>query len=193
MARKRKKFGEDDLAIWRRVQSTVTPLPYLKPNAEPEIETPNLPVKTPRHERTRISHQAITSHKKLKHPIPIPSQNLEGLHRKQRRAVKKGDMDADAVLDLHGLRLEAARSQLERFITDASRNRYRVVLVITGKGGFGRKSDFGVEMSGVIRRSFPEWMREPLIARHVHHFTNAHIKHGGEGAWYVFLRSKKSG
>ncbi|MEO0358755.1 MAG: Smr/MutS family protein, partial [Pseudomonadota bacterium] len=64
----------------------------------------------------------------------------------------------------------------------------RCVLVITGKGR--AKLDHGPipERAGVLRRSLPMWLRQPPLAQAILDVTPAHQKHGGGGAFYVYLR-----
>jgi len=48
-------------------------------------------------------------------------------------------------------------------------------------------SDLG---QGVLRRRLPEWLRDPDIAPMTTGYASAHRRHGGDGAWYVFLRQR---
>ncbi|MEC7257418.1 MAG: Smr/MutS family protein, partial [Pseudomonadota bacterium] len=41
---------------------------------------------------------------------------------------------------------------------------------------------------GILRRQVPHWLTTPPLAQAVLDFTPAHIRHGGEGAFYVYLR-----
>ena len=56
----------------------------------------------------------------------------------------------------------------------------RCVLVITGKGKGGE---------GVLRRNFLRWLEMPAARVLVSGYSEAHARHGGSGAWYVFLRA----
>src|SRR6185295_11548627 len=51
-----------------------------------------------------------------------------------RRALRRGDMEPEAVLDLHGVRLVEARRRVETFLYEARAREQRVVLLITGRG-----------------------------------------------------------
>ncbi|HEY3797908.1 MAG TPA: Smr/MutS family protein [Caulobacteraceae bacterium] len=103
-------------------------------------------------------------------------QGLEaGLHRR----VVRGREHLAARIDLHGLSHDAARSALTGFVERAARDGWRAVLVITGKGAQG---------DGVLRRRVPDWLAEPPIRAHVAGVSEAHRKHGGEGALYVALK-----
>src|SRR5258708_5856780 len=51
-----------------------------------------------------------------------------------RRALRRGDMQPEAVLDLHGVRSAEARRRVEAFVYEARAREQRCVLIITGRG-----------------------------------------------------------
>lgn len=79
---------------------------------------------------------------------------------------------------------DRARAALDAFIRDAWDEGYRAVLVITGKGVTG---------DGVLRRHAPEWLAAPHLAHIVAGISEAHRRHGGEGALYVALKRRSRG
>lgn len=188
--RKKPRFKEDDLAIWRKVQSSVRPLPHSDVSKARHEKAGTPAAKSSAN--ARVSFSKTTDPKAPPKPAKTyaPHAGVQGLQRAQRRALQKGQLEADARLDLHGLRLDDARLRLGFFLHEAARLGQSRVLVITGKGGHPRHEPHGVETSGVIRRAFPGWMHERELARLVSHYTPAHVKHGGEGAWYVFIRAE---
>ena len=46
---------------------------------------------------------------------------------------------------------------------------------------------------GVLRRDFPHWVREGNLAGIVIDCQQAHVSHGGRGAFYVYLKKRRSG
>ncbi len=84
-------------------------------------------------------------------------------------------------VDLHGMTQDRARATLERFLDQAWREGWRAVLVITGKG---------VQGDGVLRRRAPDWLGAPHLAHIVAGISEAHRRHGGEGAIYVALKRR---
>jgi DNA-nicking Smr family endonuclease len=76
---------------------------------------------------------------------------------------------------------DRARTALEAFLRRAWDEGYRAVLVITGKG---------VQGDGILRRATPEWLAAPGLAHIVAGISEAHRRHGGEGALYVALKRK---
>jgi len=98
------------------------------------------------------------------------------------RRLTRGQGAIAARIDLHGLNHDLARATLIRFIERSTAEGWRAVLVITGKGVGG---------DGVLRRHVPEWLAQPPIRAHVAGVSEAHRRHGGEGALYVALKRRR--
>lgn len=106
----------------------------------------------------------------------------------------RGTRRPEAKLDLHGLNERDAHHALTSFVLAASGRGVRLALVVTGKGA--RKSDpyapFDMELTmrarGVLREMAPRWLREPPLAQLIADIRPAHVRHGGAGALYVYLR-----
>jgi len=96
--------------------------------------------------------------------------------------IKRGDMPIDGRLDLHGLTQARAHRALDHFIDQAVGRSARTLLVITGKGVGG---------DGVLRQMMPRWLAEGPHTTRVLRVEPAHVKHGGSGAWYVYLRRRR--
>ena len=73
------------------------------------------------------------------------------------------------------------------FIQNANRRGNRLLLIITGKGNKETIDEFGRIRSGILRSGVPEWLKQ---SDEVLQVTQAHGKHGGSGAYYVYLRRK---
>jgi DNA-nicking Smr family endonuclease len=104
------------------------------------------------------------------------------------KKMKAGKKDWDAKLDLHGLTLAQAQPRLTRFVLGAYEDGARLLLVVTGKG---RDRDAPGPMParrGALRHQVPAWLRMPPLAPVVLQVAQAHRSHGGEGAYYVYLR-----
>ncbi len=95
------------------------------------------------------------------------------------KRVRRGRVELGATLDLHGHTQASARAALARFISAASQRGERAIIVVTGSGLAGE---------GVLKRRLPEWLAEPDLRPLVAGFARAHRKHGGGGAYYVFLK-----
>jgi DNA-nicking Smr family endonuclease len=99
---------------------------------------------------------------------------------RKRRLTRERD-PIELRLDLHGLDQDRARAALHGFLLRAQAVGARAVLVITGKGFQG---------DGVLRRRTPEWLADPALRGVVAGVSEAHRRHGGEGALYVALKRK---
>jgi DNA-nicking Smr family endonuclease len=155
----------EEVKVWVEVAKTVDPkpgrtLPELPPEAPPLEPGPKaaLPAPTPTRRRTHAA----------------PPEHIEP--GRKRRLIRERD-DIDARVDLHGMTFERARATLHAFLHRAHRDGARAVLVITGKGG-----------EGILKRHTPEWLAEPEVRAKVAGVSQAHRKHGGEGALYVALK-----
>jgi DNA-nicking Smr family endonuclease len=60
--------------------------------------------------------------------------------------------------------------------------------VITGKGKAKLDHGYSMQRSGVLRQQVPSWLRLPPIGPAVLQVVEAHLRHGGSGAYYVYLR-----
>lgn len=98
------------------------------------------------------------------------------------RRVRRGRLEIGGALDLHGYSQDRARSRLLRFLDVARCRGDGAVLAITGVGRTGE---------GVLKRRLPDWLSEPEFRRLVSGFAPAHRKHGGAGAFYIFLRRQE--
>jgi len=103
----------------------------------------------------------------------------------------RGKLKPEGRLDLHGMTLAQAHPALTRFILDAYDRDKRLVLVITGKG---KDRDEGGPIPirrGVLRHQVPGWLHAPPLGAVVLDIREAHLRHGGQGAYYVYLKRKR--
>ena len=107
--------------------------------------------------------------------------------------MKRGRLEPEGRLDLHGMTLDQAHPALTRFILSAQASGKRLVLVITGKGKSGEDSGPIPRPRGALRREVPLWLGSPPLAQAVLQIAHAHLRHGGEGAIYVYLRRDRPG
>lgn len=203
----KKGTRKPDEEIWRRVKSTVRPLSHdfalfhqqfrgeasespekssvapAKGTASPEDAFP-LP-----HSDTAFdalmsqgigSRARKTTSKATVEPLARPAQNTP-------KRIRRGKVQIDGRIDLHDHRYDEAFHALAAYVDHAFSKGYRVILVITGKGGYRRGDDI-MERTGIIRESLPKWLAHPVNKSKVSYFEGAHQRHGGAGAFYVFLK-----
>ena len=181
------RLSKSDEAIWRHVRQSVTPLRHQDLDHEFFAEAMEQITKGATQSRAILREG---SHQDIKLDAIMPTGDLQGMMKSRKRAVKRGNVEPTARIDLHGLKLEDAHFRFRHFVIEHVKAHHKILLVITGKGGHKRHTEFGVETSGVIRRAFSSWMVEPEIARLISHYCPAHVKHGGQGAFYIFTRAK---
>ncbi len=192
--RSRPKLSESDLELFNKVVADVKPL---KSQDKSFINRKNSVNKMDKLEKINMISREIRPIKHVKSvpkgPIVINDHSpgrAPGIDRKTSLKLKKGKVEIDYKLDLHGLTQIEARQALEQTILGAWKNKLRLILVITGKGLRQPKSN---ELSdngatGVLRRIVPRWLREAPLSNFVLAFSSAQQTHGGSGALYVLLR-----
>ncbi len=166
----------EDAALWEDVKKTVKRIAKEKAENELRIAAQKSPAPSLK------SAPAGLEQKIAAKPQAPPASAFD---RVSLRKIKTGKLPVEDVLDLHGLRLDAAHHALEAFILTCAARGLKLVLVITGKGDRFVKSE-----GGVLRQSVPRWLKESGLARAVSGFTKAAQAHGGEGAFYVRLKKR---
>lgn len=172
-------FPEDDDALWRHVTRSVTVLPR-------ELSLLSAPAHRPPLRRY-LPLVAPLPGAPQKPSLPAQRQPLPGLDKRSADRLKRGRMDIEAAIDLHGMTVAQAHGQLERFLLSCHARHMRCVLVITGKG---RRHEGG-EASGILRRSLADWLQAPNLAPIILRAVTAQPRHGGSGAFYILLRRQR--
>lgn len=131
-------------------------------------------------------------------PAPPAASRLgagaPGLDRRTAERLRRGAREPEARIDLHGLTAERAHRALERCIAQALARGLRLVLVITGKGarpGPAPDGGFMPRAEGLLRREAPRWLRSGPHAREIVGIYEANVRHGGTGAFYVYLKRRR--
>ena len=106
------------------------------------------------------------------------------IDKKKLRDLKKGRIQPEAILDLHGLKRFEAQAQVKSFIETSIQKKLRLILIITGKGNRSYKN----ASVGVLREKFPQWISSLPQAYKILSVVQASALHGGSGAFYVYMR-----
>ena len=113
-----------------------------------------------------------------------------------KKGIKKGSFYIDKKIDFHGKSLLESQEEFNNTIIDSYNSGQRCLVFVTGKGLFKSKnheeSDKPKLYHGIIRSSFVEWVRSKKFAKYILSFEQASIEHGGDGAFYVYLRKNKN-
>ena len=197
MSRKRRSLSSEDTDLWGRVKRATTPMHPTPPKSFQSDPTPAKSVSAKEEPSKffvpKFSIGTRAKPKTASHDLaPAIADHLQQtpvkMDRKAFTRMKRGKLSPEARLDLHGLTLAAAQPQLIRFVLHEHAVGSRLVLVITGKGK--AKQDLGPipTRMGVLRHQVPQWLSMPPLSSVVLQVTPAHRSHGGEGAYYVYLR-----
>ena len=186
----------EEQSLWNRVRERTTPLHPDRPAPAPAgllHPKPRRPDPAPIPAfRIGEKHTETALPNKLG---PTVSEGLAQrpvqMDRKSFAQLKRGKRKPEARIDLHGMTLARAHPALNRFILEAHAKGRRLVLVITGKGK--DKDDDGPipVRRGVLKHQVPQWLTTPPLSHVVLQVSEAHLKHGGTGAYYVYLRRSR--
>ena len=163
-----RRLSSEERRLWSRVARTVRPVSGRVVEAEPEdveVKSAGGPF---------VAAKAETAGEVGRSHRPGPPEDLSG-----QRRIRRGQMEIEARLDLHGHTQDTAHRELVDFIVHEAAGGARCVLVITGKGRLG---------TGVLRSRLRDWLGDPALRPIIAGHAAAHARHGGEGASYIFLR-----
>lgn len=194
----RRRLRPDELALWRRVAAKTDPL---HPDRPPPNAAPAPPAFAPRQPPKPPALPAGFAIGVQPRAATVVDEVLPGLagravaesvrmDSKAYARLRRGKLKPEARIDLHGMTLAQARPALTAFILTAHARQRRLVLVITGKGKRGADPGPIPVRPGALRHEVPLWLRLPPLPQSVLQVVQAHARHGGEGAWYVYLRRK---
>lgn len=202
MGRKRRLLSCDDAAVWQAVTRTVTPLTAAKPKPPPGDDAAGRPAgNSPPVSRTPAptpEPRAPFSFRPRQEPfvsirtVPDPMAPRGAPPRMDAKAftrMQRGRLEPEGRLDLHGMFADDAHRRLRQFLVQSHGSGRRLVLVITGKGR--EAPGLAPERRGVLRTSLPVWLAQPPLDSIVLDYAPAHQRHGGRGAWYIYLRRRK--
>ena len=197
MARRR-RLSPEERKLWQQVAATTTPLRPEAAEERSEAPAPPASVAEP------VAEPVAARPSRVVRPAPVagagrvtvdlapdPHAALAGAHpqmdRRRFEKLRRGRLEPEARLDLHGMTAERAHGALVSFIIGAHAEGLRLVLVITGKG---RADEDAMQphRHGILRHSLPHWLSAPPLTGRVLQTAPAHQRHGGAGAFYVYLR-----
>ncbi|MCX7558237.1 Smr/MutS family protein [Sulfitobacter sp. F26204] len=195
MKRKHGQLSDDDLAIWRQVTERTEKLD-LNSLFTPETSSPATPLPVFRKPKTVLLGKPVAQpHKTTQDLMPsLPDQMRNVPVQMDQKAfgkLKRGKLQPEGRIDLHGMTLDRAHPALTRFILSSNKSGKRLVLVITGKGKQRDKGGPIPVRHGVLRHQVPQWLAMPPLKSLVLQVSQAHISHGGGGAYYVYLRRQR--
>jgi len=193
----RRKLRPEELDLWRQVARTTDRLHPENPRPRKQFidHTDNAEEDAPRPVPKFRIGEAQESRSERKDVLPgLPDRIATApvyMDRKAFDRLRRGKLKPEARIDLHGMTQEQAQPALTAFIMTSHARGRRLVLVITGKGRRSEEEGPIPVWHGILRNAVPAWLRAPPLSRIVLQVTEAHARHGGIGAYYVYLRRKR--
>ncbi len=195
--RKPRHLSAEERALWDRVAERATPLHPTSDRPAPKL-TPTPKAKqqvTPRDPlpdfRVGQKTNAARPHDVMRPLVDRLAASPVNMDHKSFGKMKRGKIKPEARIDLHGMTMAQAHPELVAFILGSQSIGRRLVLVITGKG---KDRDDGGPIPtrhGILRHQVPQWLALPPLSQAILQVTPAHLKHGGHGAYYVYLRRNR--
>ena len=190
----RRKLKSDELELWQQIAKSATPLKLPKNvNTVAKPQSKIAEVENDQFQLNRFEIGEKATQKSVQNDLkPSISTALDSapvqMDYKSFKKMKRGKSTPEATFDLHGMTVAQAHSALIHFLMTSYTRNMRLVLVITGKGKFQKDTGPIPRQVGIVRHQVPQWLRMPPLRDKVLQVTEAHGKHGGSGAYYVYLR-----
>ncbi len=183
----------EEMAVWQRVASTVTPLErrhkdhHPPPTGKHDLIKPGVAPVRPAPPPPKVKGRVPPPMPAPPRPAAPVSIDRQGLDSSWERKLKAAKLDPDFTLDLHGYSLDAAHDRLDRGLAQARAMGARLVLVVTGKSRPVDPADRG-STRGAIRAKILDWLAIGPHGADIAAVRGAHRRHGGAGALYIVLR-----
>ena len=190
----RRKLKSDEVELWQQIAKSATPLKLPKNvNTVAKPQSKIAEVKNDQFQLNRFEIGEKATQKSVQNDLkPSISTALDSapvqMDYKSFKKMKRGKSTPEATFDLHGMTVAQAHSALIHFLMTSYTRNMRLILVITGKGKFQKDTGPIPRQVGILRHQVPQWLRMPPLRDKVLQVTEAHGKHGGSGAYYVYLR-----
>ena len=184
----RRRLSPEERAAWHQLARSVRPLTASRRACVNEDEgtdevRPQTPASVPASKNTLMNSVAASERS------PAPPAPAAVLDSSWERRIKRGQLEPEMSIDLHGHTLVTAHQRLDRALADSVAKGVRVLLVITGKSRDGAESR-DRPGRGAIRAEIAHWLDRSPFSAHIASIRNAHPRHGGMGALYVIMRRK---
>ena len=196
---KPRHLSKEDLLVWEQVKKTFD---HSLSKTEKKRSLKTYDLEEPIQKAIRPAAVFTPKREKIIKPIRRTSEfkstinNYKGnkLDKKRQTLLKKGKIEPEKILDLHGLNAKKAEKLVLDFLLKNYLNGVRLALIITGKGKRSREADnsyYNEQDTGILKRSLITWVEKSNMRPTILDILPAHAKHGGGGAFYVYLRKSR--
>jgi len=195
LAKKNKKLSDEDLENWEKLKRTLDFKFYKKTYQITDLERTKQLLKY----HNKVENYKLKQNKIVKHGIVdrkfLNNYQLQDIRidKNKLSLLKRGKIKPEKILDLHGLTSVEAKTKAIEFTKINFNLGLRLLLIITGKGKI-KINDLNREelKTGVLRKSLKSWLYESDLRPYILGIISSHISHGGEGAFYVYLKNNKT-
>ena len=193
--KKDKKLSEEDLENWNKLKKTLDFKFYKKSYQIKDLEKTNQLHK----DHESVKNYKLKQNKTVKNTLVnrkfLNNYQLQDIRidKNKLSLLKRGKIKPEKILDLHGLTSVEAKTKAIEFTKINFNLGLRLLLIITGKGKI-KINDLNREglKTGVLRKSLKSWLYESDLRPYILGIVSSHISHGGEGAFYVYLKNNKT-
>jgi len=177
-------ISEDDMQSFLDEVADVRPL-----ITEKRVESAKAkPSPKPRHSQNHLESDEISNLNVMSDPVDLRDAAVDdvlsfaraGIQQKVQKKLRRGELPIEEVLDLHGYTITEAKTAIQDFLYECSRQNIRYILIIHGKG---YRSEQKIP---VLKTHVAYWLPQN---KDVLAFSSALAKDGGTGAIYVILKS----
>ncbi len=192
--KREKKLSDEDLKNWDELKKT---LDFKYYNKTYHIKELKKKYKLLNDKQDNFENLTFKQNKNLKNTFIkdkfLSNYQLQDIRIDKNRLslLKKGKIKPEKVLDLHGYTSVEAKRKAIEFTKINQKLGLRLLLIITGKGKI-KINDLNKEgfYNGILRKSLKSWLYESELRPYILGIISSHISHGGEGAFYVYLKNK---
>ena len=193
---RKRDLRDDERELWEHATRDVRKPRGRKPKSVKLAPPPKAkPKPAPQHKVMREEPPRVVA-------VPVPAKHVPppfGVDGATAERLKRGKIEPDATIDLHGMTQAQAHARLVSFVRRGYEIGNRCLLVITGKGSPSARDEAGHgfvmperSKAGVLRMLVPRWLEESDLRALVTGVQAAHQRHGGGGAFYVYLRRHRA-
>ncbi|MFL2802861.1 MAG: Smr/MutS family protein [Paracoccaceae bacterium] len=190
-----KKLSDADIESWDKLKNTVDLKFNNKSFKSTDLQAKKQiinKVKSTEHNnlKQKPTSKIITEEKFVLKGTKIDDNRID---KKKLILLKKGKIKPEIIIDLHGYSSTEAKIKSIEFTTKNFLLGLRLILIITGKGK-NKKNDLNEKNknNGVLRKSLKAWLYDSHMRPNILGIIPSHINHGGDGAFYVYLKNNKN-
>ncbi len=177
----KKSLTKEDKKIWRLITKKIMPLDAARAIVPDDLQDFSDMMDETEAPKVHVKSQNQVPVRPIQTSIKKTKTEAQDVDTRTLMRLKKGQLNIDYTLDLHGHNLSDARVVLLSTLKNLHGTGGRCLLLIHGKGS----------ITGVakIKKTFPQWLDEvpSIVLSH----AIAKPQHGGLGASYILLRRKR--